>query len=459
MDGHGFAIENNWQVPFTKHMKFINRNCHRGNGPSIKSLKKFCVHRATKDSEMQHIMLGWQLGSTQHIYEDVRFRRLFGSESVMVYQPAKDWKSNTRPVLIPLDYISDYISRSLGSLPEKSSILTDYFCRRNSPSNSIEQRATCGSLDYASFWQSLRNLYQASLVFEHLGPATINPTIASHPLHEAKWVDHTKPIRSIPSRPEALALIATFESGGIAMKPRDFEDVIAISSGSSLYVAEALLNDPVSTYEGIRCLVGNVGKPGMVLLLSPDDPMVKPPSDETWEMVNHDEFDGQWEDNFQKTTLHLKLTGYEAPLNVDRHGGRYKEVVYMKAVVSAHARGEWIADINVLSMYSQHRARSGNWLIERLLPPTCDHTEESKSDNREFGLLTSIDNWPELLDLPPNTSVVRAKGNWDARLALAAVMRMRNDNVIIVSGDMCWACAKATANVLNMDMQQLLILC
>jgi hypothetical protein len=85
--------------------------------------------------------------------------------------------------------------------------------------------------------------------------------------------------------------------------------------------------------------------------------------------------------------------------------------------------------------------------------------EYNKSDSSEFGQFISIDNWPELLDRPPDTSIIRAKENWNARLALTAVMRMRKDEVIIVSSDMCWACAKEIARALNLDLKQLLILC
>jgi hypothetical protein len=179
-------------------------------------------------------------------------------------------------------------------------------------------------------------------------------------------------------------------------------------------------------------------------------------------MINHEEFDGRWEDNFRSTSLHLKLTGYEMPINAGQHGSRYQEVLYAEAIVSAHSRGQWVADINVLSLYTSDSKRGWwdlTWLEQRLLPASCHHDDVSRNDHSDFGLLTSIDNWPELLDRPPNTSIIRAKGNWDARLALSAVMRMKNEDVIIASGDVCWACIKAAAGALNLDLEQLLIIC
>jgi hypothetical protein len=261
-----------------------------------------------------------------------------------------------------------------------------------------------------------------------------------------------------PSRPEAFALVAAFDSGGLEIDPANFEDVIAISSGGNLYVSDTLLNDPVSASEGIRVLVGNVGKPGMALLLSPSEPEVMTPDADTWEMVNHHDFDGRWEDNFQSTSLHLKLTGYEHYLNVGQHRSRYKEVLLAEAVVSVHSRGEWVVDLSILSIYKEG-SFGKNWLTQRLLPWTCEHSQEQKNDCSDFGQLTSIDNWPELLDRPPNTSVVRAKGNWDARLALSAEICMRDDDVIIASGEICWACIRTAAAILNLDLERLLILC
>ena len=58
---------------------------------------------------------------------------------------------------------------------------------------------------------------------------------------------------------------------------------MAISSGDTLYVSEMLLNDPSQslTELGIRCLVGNIGRPGMALLLPPRNPMLLEPGVDT----------------------------------------------------------------------------------------------------------------------------------------------------------------------------------
>jgi len=494
-DRDGIDIESYWKIQFSEHSTFLHWNHHSGSVLDFARLQQYCSKKMLRPEVIHQLLLGWEMGSSKHTYENVKFTRLFGSNSVVVYQPIEsrlNRKVVSNPPLLPLDFLSN----ALESLPKEETRIVEYLGLEPAPENQTLPRC---SLAFPLYLQSLENLHQASLVYSQMPSATVDPAIATYPLHSAKWAEYglkqlirqesyttippsklgvepsernymsnlpgepkKRSRASIPLRPNALALIASFDSGGLQIDPLTFQDVIAVSSGNSLYVSETLLNDPTSIYDEIRCLVGNVGKPGMALLLSPGDPIVKTNNAEVWEMINHEEFDGYWEDNFRSTSLHLKLTGYELPINVGQHGSRYQEVLYAETIVSAHSRGQWVADINVLSLYPIGPSRDWwgpTWLEQRLLPVSCHHDDISKNDHSEFGLLTSIDNWPELLDRPPNTSIIRAKGNWDARLALTAVMRMKEEDVFIASGDVCWACVKAAAGALNLDIEQLLILC
>lgn len=412
------------------------------SNPDLAVLEEYCKQKNIPAETLRILKIGWQTSSSQHSYENKIFRRLISSESVMVYQPVTNWKHITHRLLLPLDFISS----TLETLPLNGTtdcVLHSYFKSVNST--------------HWKYSASLANLYQVSTTYNQMPSATIDPAIASHPLHLAKWAHHRVSDVTF-TRSQAFSMIVAFDSGGLEIKPEDCEDVIAMSSGSYLYVSEALLSDPASSNNGIRCLVGNIGKAGTALLLSPRNPIAKVPDNKDWEMINHDDFDGKWEDNFGSTSLHLKLTGYEMPINSGSHGGRYREMLYMEAVVSAHSRGEWIADIDILNLYNGVSHLSRSWIGVRLLPSTCQHTEEEQSDFTDFGSVKSIDNWPELLDRPPTSSVIRSKGNWDARLALSSLMRMRKDDVIIASGHMCWACARITADKLDLDPRRVLIL-
>ncbi|MCJ1380323.1 hypothetical protein MMC17_003426 [Xylographa soralifera] len=233
-----------------------------------------------------------------------------------------------------------------------------------------------------------------------------------------------------------------FETGVLNLSLQDFKDVVAISAGNTLYVSEVLLCDPSarSSPHKIRALVGNVGKPGLALLLLPKNTMRREPDLETWQMVNHNEFDGVFQDNFRGTSLHLSLTGYQQPLNVGQHGGRDKEVFYLEAVVAALHDGSWVADLDIWNA-----VREPNDVQRKLiqhLPLVCSHSDAEQADFSYLAKLTSIDKWYEFLDRPQNAMVVRAKGNWTARLAFATATANMEQPLVVGSEKICWACAK-----------------
>jgi len=223
---------------------------------------------------------------------------------------------------------------------------------------------------------------------------------------------------------------------------------------------------------GIRCLIGNIGKPGVALLLSPRELILPEPSLEKWNMVNHVNFDGRLENNFKGTSLHLSLTGYEQGVNVAASRGRRdKEVFYVEAVVSAHDCGTWVGDLDILALYNYRHSNIANFgvtmtstlkgeiRVERALPTSCSHSDSEKEDQPSSGELTAIDNWQEVLDPPLNMAVVRANGNWIARLALAAAMHGRGNGAIIASEKICWKCVGQQATLFGIKKEELLVLC
>lgn len=48
----------------------------------------------------------------------------------------------------------------------------------------------------------------------------------------------------------------------------------------------------------------------MVFLIAPTEPKVKPLEYDSWNLVNHADFDGKMHDSFQNTTLHLSFTDF-----------------------------------------------------------------------------------------------------------------------------------------------------
>ncbi len=54
--------------------------------------------------------------------------------------------------------------------------------------------------------------------------------------------------------------------------------------------------------------------------------------------------------------------------------------------------------------------------------------------------LVTIDSWHEFLDRPDGPSVFRARDNWQARLAAAALSISRGQVPLVFEQKVCWAC-------------------
>ncbi|ERF68077.1 hypothetical protein EPUS_08513 [Endocarpon pusillum Z07020] len=299
--------------------------------------------------------------------------------------------------------------------------------------------------------RSLHVLSMAADVYHDLPGATISSTIAtsgSITLANAKWAqDNSKPrgLKSIVwqeldrelcrfrlseyvgrnSNP-VFACITMFESGVFDFDPDDFKEVMAISSGDSIYVSGQLLRAP--TYRSlsefsVRRVVGNVGRIGLSLLMPPPDPRILSVDPESWKTVTHMEFDGIAKDSFQETSLHLGFSGYSLPKTTGGHRGAYIAASYVETLISVHDRGRWIADLSFMEdPYAYLYVRA------------CSDPDHVCRAERLWDLipdLVSIDNWDELLDPPNGPAVVRAANNWQACLAATLISKRLGKRAII----------------------------
>lgn len=312
---------------------------------------------------------------------------------------------------------------------------------------------------YIDIFDSLEALVTASKVYEPVPSGKIDIDVTLKPLNQAPWKT-----ASNPTLAECLSCTAMFENANLNINPRDFHNVMAISSGDSLYIAERLLRDPSTwneTFNPIRHTVGNVGRPGMALLTSPRDPSIREPDRKNWRLIRHADFDGKLEFNFASTSLHLHFTGYEFPLQTLEHGTRDTEVSFVEAVVQAFDGGSWVADVNILPHSDlahpvptgdpsfqeplKLKPPSNGWVVKRL--DDCNHSHEQRVAYEDLGL-TSVDCWEEILDPPDNSYIVRAKDNWLARLALYSVAMQTLKPLILASTDLCWFCVRRASKQL-----------
>ena len=339
----------------------------------------------------------------------------------------------------------------------KLKTLLKYLCR-------LERRSS----RYGSLTRSLFGLSIASNIYNDIPGATIAMSIIKQPLCDAYWIPKrldedgstddlldTESNRSKNEPQEPLdphvvsyaakfACIAMMELGDWNGHPRGLQSVMAMSTANSIYVASQLLQDPFEHDESfcIRRIIGNVGQAGISMLVSPQGTRIRPLSD-NWMLVQHKEFDGQAEDCFKTTSLHLSFTGHVLPVIFNPSGSIDSEVNLVETVVSVHDRGSWVADIDVMKTLVHqdfHRLR---------YPMDCHHSRnmgESRK-TRGFQKLNSIENWDELFDEPENLrrgnlAVVRAHQNWLARLATACISVQKGYATVVLpnKGSLCQRC-------------------
>ncbi|KAI8634936.1 hypothetical protein F5Y19DRAFT_485897, partial [Xylariaceae sp. FL1651] len=265
----------------------------------------------------------------------------------------------------------------------------------------------------------------------------------------------------IPSRGVTFACMAYFESGHCDIDCEILSDVFALCVGDSIYAVSELFNDPYRRCQAhtLKHIIGNVGRPGITLLVPPGDPMVREVDPGAWKRADYKPFDGVAQDSFSKTSLHLSFTEGYTPLHdgVNGWGRQNNQAFMLESVVSVFDNGNWVADIDISRTYRSLMIclmrRSGAVRID------CAHQQGGLTLGPDTSL-TSLDSWDEVLDLPRGDVIIRAKGNWSARLALLCVLahrlptpfnatdvseRSRSDfsrkmTIIICPKEVCWSC-------------------
>ncbi|KAI9718267.1 MAG: hypothetical protein M1812_004257 [Candelaria pacifica] len=385
-------------------------------------------------------IFGWLLDSlgrapTQHPNNPITLRLLYGDPLVAaVYVPTSAWSETS--IDLGLNHVT-------GILKEGQFDIDRLELHLNKP-------LTIGG-QYQDYFKSLSTLTVAANVYSYLDSARVNLAITKTPLARRKWLHDIE--NGHISRRSAFACVAWFETGSVDIDPVDLTEVVAISTGNSLYISQRLLCDPCSTPSeyALRRVVGNIGNSCIAFLVTPRNPSIREPDFDKWRLVQHAPFDGNLESHFEGTSLHLSLTGYQLPLHYGLHGGRDQVACFVEATVSAYDQGHWIADLDILGI---HYVRDRNGL--RRVQQTCvfaapDRSGKGcrcsigeRSDSISLSPMSSVDCWDEYLDPPPNSTVFRAGSNWLARLAATAIGNQMKRNVFVQNPNdhVCWRCSE-----------------
>lgn len=300
--------------------------------------------------------------------------------------------------------------------------------------------------DLKSHLESLDAFIYAAKLFAYFPEATVDLSVIRNPLHLAKWAQPA--VTAFPNLGRAFSCLAMFETGTLNIDPSELKNTMAMSAGSSLFMAQYLLGDPADMLERatVQRTIGNIGRPGISFLISAQVLEALEPDYSSWKSVPYAPYDGKADDSFSQTTLHLAFTGYERPLNIGETGYRHKEVFVVEAVIRAYDRTRWVVDLDLAKTF---RDPAWQFFIHQM--GGCSHSEEEQEDYSLIQPLTSIDSWDELLDLPHNACVVRARGNWLARQAIAAYSVQQQKPLVVTSERLCWKCiADSKQDLLNL---------
>ncbi|KAK0622348.1 hypothetical protein B0T14DRAFT_535633 [Immersiella caudata] len=190
-------------------------------------------------------------------------------------------------------------------------------------------------------------------------------------------------------------------------------DVMGMSCGDSIYVSNSLTIDPYrfSDRRGIFRALGNVGKPGVSLLVPPPDPIVKKPAADEWNIITHSKWYAKEHlDLFGQTSLHLVLTEYRVPYVTQHRGVRDSQTFFQEATISVYDGTTWVGDADIVKE-----------LFRESTERVVRRGKKGKKTETPVSRIRTIVNWPELLDKPSEPVVVLTKGNWISRLATAAM--------------------------------------
>lgn len=289
---------------------------------------------------------------------------------------------------------------------------------------------------------SLKALVWIASIYDDLDDATVNLQSIKVPLDQAFWFIRRKECNSWYRK---FACIAMLETGGLNIDPQYLTGVFAMSVGDSIFAPETLLTDPASwgSARRIRRVFGNVGKSGVAFITNPIEAKLKEFDPGAWAVINHAPFNGQLEDCFRGTSLHLTFTEYEQALDIGTRGMRDVEAFLMEAVVSIDDRGRTIGELNFAIDSPKLKIHpDGRCVHSTNSDPISSHQEEAQSVKHCHEGLVTLDSWEEFLDPPKQTAIAiaRSTGNWQAKLAMSIASVQQGYEAAVLPERPCLKC-------------------
>ncbi|KAI1330651.1 hypothetical protein F5Y16DRAFT_362334 [Xylariaceae sp. FL0255] len=149
-------------------------------------------------------------------------------------------------------------------------------------------------------------------------------------------------------------------------------------------------------------------------------------------------FNGKRENALSSTSMHLSFTNWERAIDQSKEQGTQdSQCRKMESIISIRKKGKWIGDVDVVTALRSHN-------VYFMAPqPPCAHP----LDVAPVKNMVSIEYWEDISDIPAGLVVVRAHGNWLARLAATAFLAQQADTgqsairrITICPSRVCWQC-------------------
>lgn len=107
------------------------------------------------------------------------------------------------------------------------------------------------------------------------------------------------------------------------MKSESLLSITRLASENSLHISKSLFIDPywLPKRKTLRGIVGNIGRPEISFLDSPDKSRLNARElRKYWKVINHAPFEGKLENNLNKISLKLSLYGYRLLIKIKNPG-------------------------------------------------------------------------------------------------------------------------------------------
>ena len=173
------------------------------------------------------------------------------------------------------------------------------------------------------YLQCAKAISTAAILYKNFACATVDVRVLQRQLHQSRWLHHARadpenfgimaapretPASLLPyelDRAGAFTCITMFESSIYNPRPSELDTAMAMSSGDSIYASIALLCGPSkdSYSHAIARVRGNIGRPGIVYLVPPRDPLITKVAISEWPNIGRENFDGRINNSFHSTSF------------------------------------------------------------------------------------------------------------------------------------------------------------